>query len=34
MALKVNGTTIPASATIKYNNTSLTKIIYNGVTVW
>lgn len=34
MALIVNGTTIPASATIKYNNTNLTKIIYNGVIVW
>lgn len=34
MALIMNGTTIPSSATIKYNNTSLTKIIYNGVVVW
>jgi hypothetical protein len=34
MALIVNGTTIPTSATVKYNGTSLTKIICNGVTVW
>ncbi len=34
MALIYNGTTIPSSATIKYNGTTLTKIIYNGVTVW
>lgn len=34
MALIYNGTTIPSTATIKYNGTNLTKIIYNGVTVW
>lgn len=34
MALIFNGTTLPPSADIKYNGISLTKIIYNGVTVW
>lgn len=34
MALKFNGTTIQPSYTVKYNNTELKKIIYNGVTVW
>lgn len=34
MALIYNGTTIPNTATINYNGTSLTKIIYNGTTVW
>lgn len=29
-----NGTTITGSYTVKYGNTSLTKIIYNGQTVW
>ena len=34
MALKVNSTTIPTTGTIKYNGTSLTKVICNGTTVW
>ena len=34
MALKYNGTTIPGTGTVKYNGTSLTKVIYNGTTVW
>lgn len=34
MALIYNGTTIPASANIYYNGTSLSKIIFNGTTVW
>ena len=34
MAIKYNGTTIPDTGTIKYNGTSLTKVIYNGTTVW
>lgn len=34
MTLIVNGTTIPTSATVKYNGTNLTKIICNGVVVW
>lgn len=34
MSLIYNGTTIPSSATIKYGGTTLTKIIFNGVTVW
>ena len=34
MAFKFNGTAIPDSGTIKYNGTSLKKLIYNGVTVW
>jgi hypothetical protein len=34
MPLIINGTTIPASGTINYNGTSLTEIIFNGVTVW
>lgn len=34
MALIYNGTTLPSTANITYNGTSLTKIIYNGVTVW
>ncbi len=34
MALIYNGTTIPNTATINYNGTSLTKVIYNGTTVW
>ena len=34
MPLIYNGTTIPNTGTIKYNNTSLNKVIYNGTTVW
>ena len=34
MALIYNGTTIPNNATITYNGTALTKIIFNGVEVW
>jgi hypothetical protein len=34
MALIVNGTEIKSTDTIKYNGTSLTKIIYNTTTVW
>ena len=34
MPLIYNGTTITGSYTVKYGNTSLTKIIYNGQTVW
>lgn len=34
MPLIINGTTIPSSGTINYNGTSLTKVIFNGVTVW
>ena len=34
MALIYNGTTVPTNGTIKYNNTNLTKVIYNGTTVW
>jgi hypothetical protein len=34
MALIYNGTTLPPSANITYNGTKLSKIIYNGVTVW
>ena len=34
MSLIYNGTTIPSSGIIKYNNTQLTKIIYNNTTVW
>ena len=34
MSLIVNGTTIPETGTVKFNGTSLSKIIYNGVTVW
>lgn len=34
MSLIFNGTTIPSTGTIKYNGTSLTKVIYDGNTVW
>lgn len=34
MALVYNGTTITGSYTVMYGSTSLTKIIYNGTTVW
>ncbi len=34
MALKFNGTTITGDYTVKYGNTELTKIVYNGTTVW
>ena len=34
MALIVNGTTIPETNDIVYNGTALTKIVFNGVTVW
>lgn len=34
MPLKYNGTTIPNTGTIRYNGTSLNKVIYNGTTVW
>ena len=34
MALIYNGTTITGDYTVKYGNTSLTKIIYDGKTVW
>lgn len=34
MALIYNETTIPNTGIINYNNTDLTKIIYNGTTVW
>lgn len=34
MALIINGTTIPTSATVSFNGTNLTKIICNGVVVW
>jgi len=34
MPLIYNGTEIPNTSSINYNGTSLTKVIYNGVTVW
>jgi hypothetical protein len=34
MALIVNGTTIPETNDIVYNGTALTKIVFDGVTVW
>lgn len=34
MAIKYNGTSVPETGTIKYNETKLTKVIYNGTTVW
>lgn len=34
MALIYNGTTIPSNATITYNGTALTSIVFNGVEVW
>ena len=34
MSIIYNGTTIPNTGIIRYNNTSLNKVIYNGTTVW
>jgi len=34
MSIKVNGTEIPVSGTIKANNTNITKVVANGITVW
>ena len=34
MSLIYNGVTIPNGAVITYGGTTLTKIIFNGVTVW
>lgn len=34
MSIIYNGTTIPSTGIIKYNNTSLNKVIYNGTAVW
>lgn len=34
MALIYNGKSIPNTGVIQYNATNLTKVIYNGVTVW
>jgi len=34
MSIKVNGTEIPVSGTIKANNTNITKVVANDVVVW
>lgn len=34
MALKFNGTSIPSSGTVKFNGTSLNKVIFNKTLVW
>ena len=34
MSIIYNGTTIPNTGIIRYNNTSLNKVIYRGTTVW
>ena len=34
MSIIYNGTTIPNTGIIRYNGTSLNKVIYNGTTVW
>ena len=34
MSIIYNGTTIPNTGTIRYNGTSLNKVIYRGTTVW